>query len=77
MTCHIAGARVDPQQVCSASHDNAKGPVRAGPLSQVVDVFEFGDTESLVQAEVTAAFFSCGIIRYCRLCYSRRIAPEG
>jgi hypothetical protein len=51
VTFHIAGARVDPQQVCRSPHDNAKGPVRAGPISQVDDVFEFGDAESLTQAE--------------------------
>src|SRR5579862_8777571 len=28
-----------------------KARLRAGPLGQVADVFEFGDTESLVQAE--------------------------
>src|SRR5262249_46226107 len=46
---HIARARVDPQQVCRSSHDDAEGPVGAGPLGQIPDVVEFGDTESLVQ----------------------------
>src|SRR5215467_5490668 len=50
VTCHIARARVDPQQVRRSSHDDAEGPVGAGPLGQIPDVVEFGDTESLVQA---------------------------
>jgi hypothetical protein len=50
MACHIAGTRVDPQQVWRASHHDAKGPVRARSLSQVSDVFAFGGAERLAQA---------------------------
>jgi hypothetical protein len=50
IACHIAGTRVDPQPVWRASHDDAKGPVRARSLSQVSDVFAFRDAERLAQA---------------------------
>ena len=51
LTRHVAGTRVDAQQVRRSSYDDAKGPVGAGALGQVANVFEFGDTESFLQAE--------------------------
>ena len=51
MTGHIAGTRVDSQQIRGSSQYDAKSPVRAGPLRQVADVFEFSNTEGPVQSE--------------------------
>ena len=50
VTRHIASARVDSQKVCRSPHDDAEGPIGAGPLGQVADMLECSDTESLVQA---------------------------
>jgi len=62
VTCHIAGAGIDPQQVCRSSHDKRKA--RFDPGRSVRSWMSSNSLTPKVsfRPRVTAALFSCGII---------------